>query len=341
MMALAHGIDISYSQEQFDFEVNPDEIQFVMIRASNGSKLKDSKFDTFVQATAKVPIRGAYHYFRSGKSPVKSYYESKPDDHIWYTWKDQAQHFLKIIGDNRFDFYALDLEVNDIPVRRQNSPPDSETVLRADNVIDEKTSKDARLWMEFVADKTGKQVLIYTNLSLYQQHFKWMSKWPLWIATWSGDPAREPNLPEGAPKWRFNQYKVTNEGHKYGVSNKSGRTLDLNVFNGDLADLLRWLKLPEGAQLSPPEQTPDEPAPPAVQAPRARPTWKEVFRAVHAVAQNRDSFAVTWFREAGIKLPDDDGWNDEYVGPPIEKWPISFGEDREQIRQEVLQRLGQ
>lgn len=344
-MARAHGIDISYSQEQFDYSVNPDDIQFVIIRASNGTTLKDYKFDTFVAATAEVPIRGAYHYFRSEESPAKSWYHLKAEDHVWFPWKEQADHFLNCIADYEFDFYALDIEVNDLWVGRRDEPPGNE-VPKADNIDNDRFHENAQKWMEDVAKRSGKPMVVYTGAKWYRE---WMNTWPLWIAQWSGEGRdAEPNLSiAGAKDWKFWQYAVEEKGKEYGVTSKAGKKLDLDVFNGTLKDLRHWLNIadePEQPPKEPPSKVTPEPQPKKPKSKEERViTWMDVVVATTAVAEKHHEPATTWFREAGVldKADDSSFWKKPYDGKPVEEWPISYGQRQEQIRAQILEHLEQ
>jgi hypothetical protein len=68
-----------------------------------------------------------------------------------------------------------------------------------------------------------------------------------------------------------------------------------------------------------------------------------VIVATNEVAKEHNEPASMWFDWAGVleQSKDVSKWKDRYDGPPIEKWPISFGEDRDQIRAQILVRLGQ
>lgn len=330
-MARAHGIDISYSQEFFDVAANQADIQFIIIRASNGVK-KDSKFDQFVEDIAQVPIRGAYHYFRSERSPAKSY--PKPADQVWFPWKDQAKLFLDCVSDKGFHFYALDFERNEIPMA------DGQKAL--DNIVDESFSSNAQEWMRYVAKETGKPVLIYTNAGLYQP---WMNEWPLWIAQWPAKPNRDeaPNLSKiAATEWKFWQYwaeKPPNRKAKeYGVSNDPQKNVDLNVFNGTMEELRRWLQLDEDAEGDETKtETPVEP----VELVDLGPTWREVIVAVKNVARSRHALWLAWFDEANLKdeIMDEKRWDQPFNGLPFEQWPVASTEDGDQIVGEIRRQL--
>ncbi len=337
-MARAHGIDISYSQEFFDVDANRADIQFIIIRVSNGVK-KDSKFDQFVEDIADVPIRGAYHYFRSERSPAKSYPE--PADQIWFPWKDQAKLFLECVQGKGFHFYALDYERNSIPMDSKR------TVFRLDNIVDDSFAENAQAWMRYVAKETGKPVLIYTNAGLYQP---WMNEWPLWIAQWPAKPNRDkkPDLSQiAAADWKFWQYwaeKPPNRKAKeYGVSDDPQKNVDLNVFNGTLEEMRQWLKRDTVEEPTKPDKPTESPAEDTdVPEDIKIITWNDVRSAARKVARRRDAVASTWFREAGIRdeMKDKSRRKKPYDGKPIKEWQVSPSEDRDEILAEILKQLG-
>ncbi len=209
-MARAHGIDISKYQSSFDAAKRPDDIQFIVIRASYGV-MTDPIFDQLHEQVQPIPVRGAYHYFRSDLE-----------------WDEQADHFLSLIRDRGFHFYALDVET-------------------AYNQRSAKFARDAERWLQLVADETGQKVVLYTNPDVYVNWLqaygaKWLPDWPLWIAQYFHEPDRNKNpvLPKGVKDWTFWQYSAdgNGKGRLYGVASPH---LDLDVFNGTAQELHNWL----------------------------------------------------------------------------------------------------
>jgi GH25 family lysozyme M1 (1,4-beta-N-acetylmuramidase) len=215
-MARAHGIDISKWQTSFDASKNPGDIQFVIMRAGVGI-MTDSSFEEMYKSIQPVPVRGAYHYFRSE-----------------WGWQEQAAHFLSLVKDRNFHFFALDIE-------------------SADNVASAQFCRDAKRWIDHVAQQTGKRVLLYTNLVIYntwlKPHGDWMKKYPLWIAQYWFEPDRnkKPALPDAVTEWMFWQYSAdgNNMGAAYGVGSKH---LDLDVFNGSVEELHKWAGVKRAAK---------------------------------------------------------------------------------------------
>ena len=73
----AKGIDISKWDVKYDAFKKP--MDFVFIKASEGSSGVDKRFEQHVEECASVPVVGAYHYYRSG-----------------IPWRDQMDNFLKV-----------------------------------------------------------------------------------------------------------------------------------------------------------------------------------------------------------------------------------------------------
>ena len=219
-MTRAHGIDISKWQVSFDPTRNPDDTDFVVIRASYGTRT-DEKYDAFLEAIKPIPIRGAYHYFQSAPA-----------------WKDQAEHFLSLVEDKDLHFYVLDFETTG-------------------NERTRKFSSNGEKWMQHVADETDKKVVLYTNPNVYKTWLRpfgdWMRDWPLWIAQYFFEPDRNrtPALSAGADDWKIWQYSAdappNEKGSEYGVES---RNIDLDVYNGTVGQMREWL----GIGGEPPEE---------------------------------------------------------------------------------------
>ena len=325
-MKRAHGIDISQHQGSFDPTINPQDIQFVVVRAGNGTT-KDRCFDEFVEAISPIPVRGAYHYFRSESSPVNP---SKK-----FPWEEQARLFLEWTNGKGFHFFVLDFEQAFI----QGVP---------DNQKSAQFAADAQRWMQYVADKSEKPVLLYTNPDKYLNWLKpygnWMQNWPLWLAQYHKKPSRsrDPWLPPSVTEWKFWQYSAdippNNKGQAYGVQSQN---IDLNVYNGTVADLHAWLGLTTTAVSIDPKpngHTKKIPYPPSQYS------WKDMLIAIKSVAENHGERYAIWLQEAPAMAVIDNPEiaNEPYAGPAIENWPLTTTNpttNREAIRAEIIAQL--
>ncbi len=291
-MSRAHGIDISKYQTAFDASVNPEDIHFVVVRATYGI-FTDRLYDELVEQIQPVPVRGAYHYFRSNLH-----------------WQQQADHFLSVVKDKRFHFYALDIE-------------------NAYNEPSGKFARGAESWLKYVAEKTGQPVVLYTNPTIYKTWLKpygdWMTNWPLWLAQYYFEPDRnkQPALPEGVTDWIMWQYSAdgNNMGSAYGVQS---RHIDLDVFNGTVEDLHKWAAVKgAAARTATTSKKPAEEADPELEAlakklaPLVAPLVAELLdksksRSPRSGARRPVSFGVPG-ADPGPKLEDVPGIGPEYA----------------------------
>ena len=83
----AKGIDISHWQISFKDKKNTD---FVILKATEGYGWTDPNFLNYLDEAHKVPIRGAYHYFRTEFDPTMQ------AEHFYNTTKHKGLHFLAV-----------------------------------------------------------------------------------------------------------------------------------------------------------------------------------------------------------------------------------------------------
>lgn len=205
--ARAEGGDISKWDVSFHPENLPTPPKFICQRASYGM-IKDQLFDQLNVGVQFIPVRGAYHYLSSAVG-----------------WKLQADWFLNIVQGRGFHFYVCDFE-------------------GAFNQLSIAFVAEAIEWMRYVKALTGKQVLIYSNISTYNNYLAKDSRtkeFPLWIA-WPPTPIPDPqtanpSLPASRSDWVFWQYSF-GEHNTFGPAYGTGRAgCDLDVFNGTFEEL--------------------------------------------------------------------------------------------------------
>ncbi len=223
-MSRAHGIDISKWNSTFEPSANPPlPIDFVIQRLSYAGR-EDERVAEINTGVQQVGIRGAYHYFSSG-----------------VTWRQQADLFINLADTyGPFHFLTLDFE-------------------KAYNKQSAGFALDAKQWIDYVAQETGKKVLLYTNPSTYREwlmpYTNWMTKYPLWIAQYYYFPShtKNPNM-TGMDRtdWNIYQYTSRGSGSAYGVGSAS---VDLNVYNDTVEEMKIWLGLEDGGGTSPPPTT--------------------------------------------------------------------------------------
>lgn len=162
------GIDISRHNGDIDFEkVAEDGIDFVFIKASEGTNYQDSMYLVNYDKAKIAGLKtGAYHFFRFDKGGV-----------------EQAVNFLDAIGNRRPDIgLVIDIEkpgnVDSVPL---------ETIkTRLSDMID-------------YMNLSGHRVMIYTNFDGYYDYVRDVAPgYPLWICRFQENPIHA--------EWSFWQY---------------------------------------------------------------------------------------------------------------------------------------
>ena len=204
----AHGIYLlSFWNQSFDPNVNADDIDFVIIKATEGTQFVDPKFEDYVSSIQSVPMRGAFHYFRAGQP-----------------WKDQADLFLATVKDKGFQFYILEVE---------DQPQENGTDFLG----------DAEKWLKYVAERADSRIML-ASIGSYLAEIgatsDWIKDWPLLIIEYPFKPDRNANpaLPEGFSDWRIWNYTDKGSGKAYGVGTGN---IFLLVYNGTPLEMSQWL----------------------------------------------------------------------------------------------------
>ncbi len=275
----AHGMDIS--QWQGKFQPTPEtlvDVDFAILKVTQADNFLDPGFSlrNFYELALKVPIRGAYHFFRtktyktsellpesivpkkSLKGPKRTVTLEDGSQvevpvsliHVFEregpNWDVQAGFFLETVQGKDFHFYALDIETGRDP---------GFFIGRSQNIFSSVDVQNIKLWIERVRARTGKPVLLYTNSNIYSNillprggHI--LSNLDLWLAGYPPDPKRNDDDPlsvfpikdPARKNWHFWQYSAdgNNQGVAFGVTSRS---IDLDVFNGPVEKLREWLGL--------------------------------------------------------------------------------------------------
>ncbi|MBU7597584.1 lysozyme [Streptomyces sp. P38-E01] len=198
------GIDVSHYQGAINWgQVKGAGIDFVWMKATEGTTFKDSRFNTnYPAAHSAGLIRGAYHFARPNSSSGAA----------------QANFFVDNGGawsrDNQTLPGVLDIE---------NNPSGA--------MCYGLSTSQMRTWInDFYnryKERTTRDVVIYTTANWWNTCTgSWTgmaSKAPLWVAHWT---TGSPTIPAGFPTWTAWQY--TDSGRVAGVSGN----VDRNKFNG-------------------------------------------------------------------------------------------------------------
>ena len=151
------GVDISSYQADVDMEkLKEQDIRFVYIKASEGSKLQDDKFASNWENALKAGLpSGAYHFF-SFDSPGST----------------QAENFIKAVGD---DIKGRLLPVIDVEYYgdKEKNPPEKEDVIR-----------ELTVFLNAVEDKYGVKPMIYTGAGIYEKYLSdFTGDYKFWISS--------------------------------------------------------------------------------------------------------------------------------------------------------------
>ena len=202
-MSRAKGIDISKWQLWFN---DPGNLDFIIVKASEGVTA-DPKFEHYLTHIQSVPVRGAYHYYRTALDPIM-----------------QAEYFMDLIATSghNWHFLAVDYENTGNTLDRQG----------AENLL--KCLKHIRTSQEL-------PVLVYTGEYIYRDNMRvWREEFddfPLWVARYSEhDPG---SIMERS--WDFWQWTSSANGEQAGVGSEF---VDRNVYNGTVEQLFNRF-LPE------------------------------------------------------------------------------------------------
>jgi Lyzozyme M1 (1,4-beta-N-acetylmuramidase) len=256
----AVGIDGSHWWGWFKPELATRPIDFVIIKATQGSTMIDPALGINWEGAKRVGVRGAYHYQKYGAS-----------------WLAQAEFFLRAA--DRYDFHILALDVekayNELAFA---SPAAGDTFF----------SDMRRILDYWKFKKPDKKVVLYTNTDIYANFIypaikrlygmegeQWLESLDLWLANYNGQNVDgEPLMPANrASGWTFWQYSSNGKKADYGTNGD----VDLNVFNGRVEELYKWAGITNT----------DPPPPVEPPAPQTEPETEPETWTGHVVALER------------------------------------------------------
>jgi lysozyme len=189
------GIDVSAFQKKIDWsKINPQEMNFVVIKATEGGDFKDKNFAENWRKTNQAKLtRGAYHFFtfcKPGKVQAKNFIDTVPTEN----------NVLPPI---------IDLEFKGNCKARP-----SKAALK----------KELQDYIAAVQKNYRQTPVLYVTHEFYDAYLQHeFVQNPIWISNLSA----QPYLVDGR-RWTFWQY--TNQGKVAGVETP----VDLNVFNGSI-----------------------------------------------------------------------------------------------------------
>lgn len=168
-------------------------VSFIYIKATQSTTITNKYFrQDYHQAKKRGIHVGAYHFFSLSTTP-----------------QAQANYFLKHASIAKNDFPpVLDVEPSEAQIASIGG--------------DEELMRRIRIWMEIVAQRTGKSPILYVNQSFIFNHMKnaidIKQKYNVWIARYG----------EYKPDVKLAYWQLSSTGRVKGIKGD----VDINVFNG-------------------------------------------------------------------------------------------------------------
>ena len=131
----------------------------VVIKATEGERMSDSRFDAYWEEAGAHPLtRGAYHFFRSSKDPVK-----------------QATHYIRHVR-----------------LRHSDLPPILDVETMHPGCSKEQLNRKVLLWLQTVEKHYGRTPIVYASDSYARDILspEITRHYPMWIARYNEQPPR-------------------------------------------------------------------------------------------------------------------------------------------------------
>ena len=151
-------------------------VRYVMVKATEGENHRDALFADHWKRSAKAGYsRGAYHFFRSSKSPEK-----------------QAQNFIHTVGN----------------IRHKDLPPilDVETIHAG--CSNAELNRRLLVWLEIIEKHYGRRPIIYTGDAFLRERLSLgiYDRYPIWIARYGfGNNLETPRF-KNWMMWQFTDH---------------------------------------------------------------------------------------------------------------------------------------
>lgn len=191
------GVDVSSYQANINMsKLKEQNIKFIYIKATEGSKTKDGKFtENWKNAKNAELLSGAYHFFS---------YDSEG--------KTQAENFIKTVGKDIKGRLIPAVDVEYYGDKEQN-PPSKEDAVR-----------ELKVFLEMIEKAYGIKPLIYTRTEIYDKYIKGeFDKYKKWISSFY-----TPLSWNYRDDWYIWQY--LNKGELEGYTGGE-KYIDLNILN--------------------------------------------------------------------------------------------------------------
>ena len=157
-------------------------VRYVMVKATEGENHRDALFSDHWKRSAKAGYsRGAYHFFRSSKSPEK-----------------QAQNFIHTVGNIRHKDLPPILDVETIHAGCSNS----------------ELNRRLLVWLGIIEEHYGRRPIIYTGDAFLRERLspEIFEHYPIWIARYGSGSSLE------APRFKnWMMWQFTDHATVYGI----------------------------------------------------------------------------------------------------------------------------
>ena len=193
------GVDVSSYQANIDMnKLKEQNIKFIYIKATEGSKTQDKKFnENWKNAKNSELLSGAYHFFS---------YDSEG--------KTQAENYITTVGTDLKGRLLPAVDVEYYGDKEQN-PPAKEDVIR-----------ELKIFLDILEKEYGVKPLIYTRADIYNNYLKGeFDKYKKWISSFY-----TPLSWNYKDDWYIWQY--LNRGELEGYTGGE-KYIDLNILNKD------------------------------------------------------------------------------------------------------------
>jgi lysozyme len=193
------GVDVSSYQADIDMnKLKEQNIKFIYIKATEGSKTKDNRFDeNWENAENAELLSGAYHFFS---------FDSEG--------RTQAENCISAVGEDITGRLIPVVDVEYYGDKEQN-PPNKEDVVR-----------ELKVFLEMLEEEYGVKPLIYTGFNIYDNYLKGeFDEYSKWISSFY-----TPISWNYKDDWYIWQY--LNRGELEGYTGGE-KYIDLNVLNKD------------------------------------------------------------------------------------------------------------
>ncbi len=245
------GVDVSRYDPQVDWKLLAKEgVDFAIVKLTQSDDWKDPLAEAHLKGATEAGLTTGIYHWCDPMTPAAA----------------QVQHIVRCGYNLPWQFLCLDVEQFEYqaaftirkPGGKHGKPAASKRMVRPVRIADTRISQTTRTMVKLLKPEyPHKQIVIYTRVSFLLEYARPMLTWihevPLWLAQypdagafgpitkWSDlkrfvkQKLTSPVLPQGCDKWHFWQFS----GDRIQLPGCPSR-LDLNVFNGNKADLLQF-----------------------------------------------------------------------------------------------------